>query len=537
MPASHNIRLTRSAYWAQRDWAVQTPNDDERLYADKRGSYSKGLEHDGNGHVVAEPFAKFVEALTNGENGQGADAIDALPVGKNRSETHRKLTSPKAGLALELIGGSPKHYAIPPAPAFASPRTAAEIVENYWMAMLRDTSFRDFGSDGDIELAVMDLQALGAHFTGPDPVRPWAPAPSPQTLFRGTTPGEAIGPYISQFLLLQAPFGAQRVDQKIRPVAAGQDYMTDWLEWLAVQCGEQRNTAKPSEDAVFIRNGRDISQYVHVDQLYQAYFVACLILLSYPVGGQDGPPAFASRIPYVSDRAARTQMGFATFGGPHLLALLTEVSARALKAVWHQKWYVHRRARPEVFAGRIHNHRVRNCAKYDIDFATLDMATNLPTRPNFNWLLPQAFPEGSPTHPAYGAGHATVAGACTTILKAWFDGTVKLSSLYNPVTCKALVPYVASADGLRREKYAGADADDLTIEGELNKLAANIGIGRNFAGVHWRTDHTASIALGEQVAIDTLHDYAGTYEERNVEFRFRKFDGSTSVVNRSGIAG
>ena len=38
-----------------------------------------------------------------------------------------------------------------------------------------------------------------------------------------------------------------------------------------------------------------------------------------------------------------------------------------------------------------------------------------------NWLLPMAFPEGSPMHPSYGAGHATVAGACTTILKAWFD--------------------------------------------------------------------------------------------------------------------
>ena len=29
--------------------------------------------------------------------------------------------------------------------------------------------------------------------------------------------------------------------------------------------------------------------------------------------------------------------------------------------------------------------------------------------------------EGCPTHPSYGAGHATVAAACVTILKAWFD--------------------------------------------------------------------------------------------------------------------
>lgn len=37
------------------------------------------------------------------------------------------------------------------------------------------------------------------------------------------------------------------------------------------------------------------------------------------------------------------------------------------------------------------------------------------------YFLPMAFPEGSPTHPSYGSGHATVAGACTTILKAFFD--------------------------------------------------------------------------------------------------------------------
>lgn len=32
-----------------------------------------------------------------------------------------------------------------------------------------------------------------------------------------------------------------------------------------------------------------------------------------------------------------------------------------------------------------------------------------------------AFQEGSPMHPSYGAGHATVAGACVTILRPFFD--------------------------------------------------------------------------------------------------------------------
>jgi hypothetical protein len=539
MPANPHIRSERAAYWTAHEFATQIPNDDEQIYSDRRASYSKGLLHDANGHVDPAAFAELLEALTSGEDGEGADGLDTLPVGKNRVSSNplRTLTSPKSGLAAELIGGTPKHYAIPPAPAFASARIMAEIVENYWMAILRDTPFRNYAADPDVALAVADLQALGARFTGPDPAHPWAPVPSAQTLFRGTTPGEGLGPYISQFLLQPAPFGAQRVDQKIQPVAPNTDYVTDWNEWLAIQNGEARPPASTQSPAVFIRNGRDIAQYVHIDQLYQAYFVACLILLAYPVGGPTGSPAFAPNIPYVTDKASKTQSGFATFGGPHLLALLTEVSTRGLKAVWYQKWYLHRRLRPEVFAGRIHNQLIRFAVTYDLDIATLQTATNLWARlNNVNWLLPLAFPEGSPTHPAYGAGHATVAGACTTILKAWFKGSLKLSALHNPVTGNSVVPYIASANGTARNAYNGVDANDLTIEGELNKLASNIGIGRNIAGVHWRSDHTASIALGEQVAIDTLRDYAATFEERNIEFRFRKFDGSTAVINRAGLS-
>src|SRR5207253_6737252 len=77
-----------------------------------------------------------------------------------------------------------------------------------------------------------------------------------------------------------------------------------------------------------------------------------------------------------------------------------------------------------------------------------------------NALLPMAFPEGSPTHPAYGAGHATVAGACVTILKAWFKESTKLVDL-------GVTPLQPSDDGLSLINYTGADAGDLTVGGEL----------------------------------------------------------------------
>lgn len=112
---------------------------------------------------------------------------------------------------------------------------------------------------------------------------------------------------------------------------------------------------------------------------------------------------------------------------------MTEVATRALKAVWYQKWAVHRRLRPEEFGGRIHVHleglppRPGRPAiapgRYPmIDSEILNAipgsvlarirAYNNANSGDDTYLLPQAFPEGSPTHPAYGAGHATVACLC-----------------------------------------------------------------------------------------------------------------------------
>ncbi|HEX9665971.1 MAG TPA: phosphoesterase, partial [Thermodesulfobacteriota bacterium] len=71
---------------------------------------------------------------------------------------------------------------------------------------------------------------------------------------------------------------------------------------------------------------------------------------------------------------------------------------------------------------------------------------------------------------------------------------------------------------------------DLTVGGELNKLAANIAIGRNFAGIHWRSDYVDSLMLGEAIAIGILRDQRLTYNENFNGFTFTKFDGTTITV-------
>lgn len=144
---------------------------------------------------------------------------------------------------------------------------------------------------------------------------------------------------------------------------------------------------------------------------------------------------------------------------------------------------------------------------------------------------------GSPNHPAYGAGHATVAGACVTALKAWFDEDQKLGDLLDgfPDARRRdplLGPLSLLAPGAHQgeeafevpQPFTGADADRITVGGELNKLASNVAMGRSMGGVHWRTDNTRSLRLGEQITIEILRKRTAEYFEKPVTFSFRSFD-------------
>jgi hypothetical protein len=127
-----------------------------------------------------------------------------------------------------------------------------------------------------------------------------------------------------------------------------------------------------------------------------------------------------------------------------------------------------------------------------------------------------AYPEGCPTHPAYPAGHAVIAGACATVLKAVFNESFVMRH-----------PVEASVDGHSLTSYKGPD---LTVGGELNKLASNVSIGRNAAGVHWRSDAVAGLKLGEAVALSIMNDMRGCFNETFKGFSLTKFDGGTMIV-------
>lgn len=380
------------------------------------------------------------------------------------------------------------------------------------MALCRDVPFVEYAGNGLASAASGDLSSV-SDFRGPKT----SGLVTPGTLFRGLTPSDLAGPHISQFLYMSAPFGATFIEQRMRTYMPGLDFMTSYGDWLNIQRGcISTQTEVFDSTARYIRNGRDLSQWVHMDVLYQAYFHAMVILLTSPSAssfGWMGAPTDAGN-PY---HASANQDAFGTFGPPHLAALMTEVASRALKAVWYQKWFVHRRLRPEAYAGRIHNY-LTGAANYPLGSSDLlgSPVFQMLQHKNGTFLLPMAFPEGSPLHPSYGAGHATVAGACVTILKAWFDESYVIPNPVQP-----------SSDGLSLLPYTGSA---LTVGGELSKLASNIAMGRNHAGVHWRSDATQSLKLGEEIALNILRDQRGTYNERFRGFSITRFDGRQVTI-------
>ncbi|MEO8604251.1 MAG: hypothetical protein ABI629_16870 [bacterium] len=189
--------------------------------------------------------------------------------------------------------------------------------------------------------------------------------------------------------------------------AAGQDYSH----------ANEDSAANFEAKERYISTPRDLARFVNKDALHQAYFNATLILLS---GGADFTPGN----PYTGALGKR-EAGFGVLGGPHILALVSEVATRALKVIWNQKWQVHLRLRPEAYGGLLHVQTLgagkAGTRPYGLPaWVANTKAANAVKSKYGGLLLPMAFTPGSPPHPSYGAGHATVAGACVTVLKAYF---------------------------------------------------------------------------------------------------------------------
>ncbi len=520
-------------------------------------------------------------------------AKDARGADKCCGADVRAWESQAAGNLFDLQGPDAQAVTMPPVPTLDSDELAAELAEVYVQGLLRDVHFSELrdpacGStckpDGckpciSVATAAKILKKMTwfnkdcCDLSDAEQQRHRQPF-SAETLFRGQGKGTDTGPYISQFLLIgnegfgdhedcsngssnascipdgKISYGAIRIDQRVRVAKPCKDYMTTFESWVDVQNGANLVGAddqhyvdgSEKERYRFIATPRDLATYVHYDALYESYLNACLILM-----GMKAP--FDPGLPFGAHDVHDHQTPFASFGGPHLLTLVTEVATRALKAVRYQKFNTHRRARPEALAGLVDRYM-----EFENSEACCTPVAIKPIKPLIDqlecsgildkvkmhnkkqnkdadrkhdksasgdrYLLPMAFPEGSPMHPSYGAGHATVAGACVTILKAFFDHGWELPLFDN--ACNPIA-YEADCDGCSLQEV-DLQGERLTVEGELNKLAANISIGRDWAGVHYYTDYIESLRMGEQIAIGLLEEQRLCYDE-NFTMTIPLFDG------------
>ncbi len=482
----------------------QITNADERTYSNFIGNYNKGLPHNNIGEVDTTAYRIYLNAVAQGT----AAAFEQVPLGGNT-----KLVNPLSGLAFDLEGVDSHQLAIPPFPSLASQALADEAVELYWMALCRDVNFIDYGSNPLTLAAAAELSSLRS-FKGPRS----SGSVTPQTLFRGFTAADVIGPYVSQFLARPFYYGPYAMSGMMGMYVPGVDYMTDQASWLAVKNGQGPFAANVLDVVRFTSTGRDLCVYVHTDP------TAGLLISFYNAGiwlfEQNAPLNPGN--PYTQ---YNKQAGFATFGVPHFLGLLGEAKQRACKAAWYAKWFVHRALRPEEYGGLVHM-SASGKTSYPLQGDVLSSKALASIFSKYGtYFLPQAFPEGSPQHPSYPQGHASMAGACATILKAAFDGSVQFNTLNNG----AIV--TASEDGLSLVPYTGSDANQMTVASEINKLASNIGQARDFAGIHWRSDYEWGLRLGEAVAISVLRDQSNNYLGEDFEgFEITTFDGQTITV-------
>ena len=487
--------------------AVNVNNGDTALYADKGGTFTKGLPHDSSGRVDLQAFATFTKALSSGDFSD----FEKIILGGTRT-----LNGPQGGLAFDLGRLDNVQFGQPqvaPAPRTASDQNATELLEHYWASLLRDVAFTGYGSSTLAAMAAAELGSQQTYF-GP---RNKSGQVTPNLLFRGAFPGETLGPYISQFFITPTGFGAQPMSQQMVSYLPNIDYMDNFADWLTVQNGNVTPLENQIDPVLRYRhNGRDLAAFTHVDVLYQAYFTAFLVLNT--IGAPLNPGN-----PYVS---STKENGFGTLGGPDFAGTLGEVAVKALNAVWYQKWFVHLRPRPEAIGGIVHLIKTGHNNETNVTLSPV-ILNSQGLQQSFNkygtWLLSQAFPEGSPLHPAYPTGHGTVAGACLTVLKFFFDGNFVI-----------LDPLVPSDDGTDLLPYTGADAGQLTVNGELNKLGHNVSFGHGIhSGIHWRSDTDTSLMLGEAVALSFLKDRARTYNEP-FTIHLTKFDGTTATISNKG---
>ena len=415
-----------------------------------------------------------------------------------------------------------------------SPGGFLEMLEVYAMALLRDVKFTEYHRDAKAAAMVTALNDANAEFGMQANFQ--VPV-TPQNLFRGIAPGENDGLYVSQFLLRDFREGNLPITQVY--VVENDDLINRTKAgYLDMIHGIIDGRTNPSTDPPRrVDDGRVMASLCHNDPAFSIYFNAALILI--PLAGLDA-----------LDGSDFNSSNFLDTGGPDLLSMLGGVTRAALRASWSIKWTTAMKIRPETYAAHVQTAsdienvsdipgftNLQNWAEKSKGIIDEIRAVNQAAVGESTAFLPLVYPEGSPAHPSFIAGHAAVSGACVTVLKA-LSGTHKPNGLKrtwaeaaNGRAAFALQEVDPAEPTMLRAKLAD---DNETVNSELNKLASNVALGRDFAGVHYRSDSDCGMKVGEAVALQFLRTQVRCYYPAALRGRIRmtleKFNGEMEII-------
>lgn len=325
----------------------------------------------------------------------------------------------------------PDSAAMPAPPAFGGAEQTAEMTELYLMALHRDLPLPLFGAAADDYLATLpdpsserlaywreqygrllddgerlngcdwfrgaaDREAGHRDRPGDDPLtagrRRFGCPVTSQNLFRGNTPGDDDGPYLSQFLLSDGPWswpwptavpdaatgrenvqgvqparydvsvgGVFRLDRRLRPASPGQDFLTDWSSWLQTQNGDPPggshdryipaaaalSTAAPAmpltDEPRFVTTPRDLASCAQAGPDCESFHRIYLTLAAARMPPDPGLLAAATRD---GDDPRLAQLRHA-----EAAALLGQATLQALRQAGRPPAPAHWRAAPEAVGG------------------------------------------------------------------------------------------------------------------------------------------------------------------------------------------
>jgi hypothetical protein len=449
-------------------------------FDDALACYSKGLRHRPNGCCDPKQYSMFLTAVRTRNLNAIEELAPSIP-----------LADPTAGTR-SSDAATMDHYN---EQWFNSSTMLSDLAELYWASLCRDIPFESIRSHPTFHKATEEIERLGKNDAVNLP-------------FESKLPGANVGGHLSQFLIKDVPLNRlSPIVQKIYCPGRSNDFLSDFTTWATCQDGApQRVTTNYFDEPRYIFNGRALAEFVRNDFSFQSYLWAALILQSW---GRE------ALNPGLNARYTRNSAPFAETGWPQVFAFIAEASERALQDCWFWKWRVFRRLRPEELAGR------RALNESDLlgagEFKEIGLLEGLDeSRKKFGTtLLSQAYPEGSPLHPSFPAAHSEIAGACVTILKAFTDPEYLVPAPVRP-----------AEDGLGL-LYSD---ERLQVDGELNKLAWNMSVGRIFAGVHYRSDCVAGLSLGESIALNLLAEKAEKKRKRSTLW-LRRFNGHWTSVS------